>query len=381
MNVINNLSNFNLQKINTEELATNIAGTIEFGGNLFAVARRGTGKTSICSAVISQLGYKEIYFNLALMERPDLGGYPNFFNSKEKYVSFLMPSIYKPLMEGNDKCVALLDEIDKAEPGLTAPLLEFVQKKSINGIPLRNLQATIMTGNLPNEGGQRPVLPLLDRTEKYLVEVNVEHWLKWGATSKEIHPSISAYISEYNNELVGDVDPGEVFADASPRGWHNASKIIMYGERTGWHPKLMMQKVSGCVGKKSGIKYMTFYEHYIELLPLATKILAGEELNNNTWNFDNLEPTKKLVLTMSACSKYAKLLDDNIAKTNKNHISLDANTIKIGKNLVKYLKSNIDPEMALICIRSQIGSDRLLTCNLLNDNIWGPLLESFIARI
>lgn len=373
-------SDFNLQRINTKELADNMKATIDFGGNLLAIARRGTGKTTIARDTIAKSKYKEVYFNLSLMERPDLGGYPNFFGNKpgDKFINFLMPSVYKDLMEGDQPCIAVLDEVDKADNSLLAPLLEFVQFRSVNGNRLKNLHATLMTGNLQAEGGSRPPLPLLDRVEKFIVDINPEHWLDWGAVTQEIHPSVSAYISDNLTDLCGEIDPGDAYSDASPRGWHMASKILYFGERAAWAPSIMMQKVSACIGKKVGIKYSSFFEHYQILLPVVEKIMQGEKVRE----FSSFENTKKLVVCMILCSRYARMLDDVKEKSSNNTKSLiiPQDVQKAGGYVAKFLL-NIDPEMALISIRGQLGAKRVLDFNLTEDENWDRILTDLLTKI
>src|SRR5271154_2454586 len=179
----NNASDFNLQRISTKELSDNLRATIDFGGNVVIIGRRGSGKTQISKDIINTTACEEVYLNLSVMERPDIGGYPNFFAAQQGkgFVDFLLPAFYQSLMEGDQPVVALLDEVDKAESSLWAPLLEFTQFHTINGRELPNLRAIIMTGNLQAEGGQRPSLPLLDRAEKYLVEASHIHWLDWAS--------------------------------------------------------------------------------------------------------------------------------------------------------------------------------------------------------
>jgi len=372
-------SDFNLQRINTKEYADNLKATIDFGGNLLAIARRGTGKTSICRDVILGGKYKEVYVNLATKERPDLAGYPDFFNGKkDNFVNFLFPSMYRHLMEGDQPCIAVLDEVDKAETGLLSPLLEFIQERSIDGHKLKNLHAVVMMGNLPSEGGTRPPAPLLDRTEKFLVEINPEHWLEWAGTSGLIHPSIAAYITDNLHDLSGDVDQGENYSDRSPRGWHNASKLITFGERKGWHPTMMMHKVAACVGRKVGIKYSAFFEHYQVLLPVVEKIMKGEKVQE----FSQFENTKKLVVCMILCSRYARMLDEIKDKAGDNfrNIIMPDDVKDAGKYVSKFLL-NIDPEMALISIRGQLGAKRVLDHNLTDDENWDRILTELLAKI
>jgi hypothetical protein len=373
-------SDFNLQRINTKEFADNLDATIDFGGNILAIARRGSGKTSIAKEAVRRSKRKEVYMNLAPMERPDIGGYPDFFGAKkgDKFINFLMTHLYKDLIEGDQSCVAILDEVDKADNSLFAPLLEFTQFRTINGYKLKNLHAIIMTGNLQAEGGIRPPLPLLDRTEKFIVEINAQHWLDWGAETREIHPSVSAYIADNLGDLCGDIDPGpDSYADTSPRGWHAASKLLYFGERKGWHPNMMMHKVSACVGKRVGNKYSTFFTYYQELLPTVEKIMRGEKVPE----FTKYEPTKKLVVCMIMCARLAAELDklgDKQKGTDK--IELTEEVKFSSDNVAKFL-IDIDPEQALISMRGQIGAKRVMDFSLYGNPHWDKLLEELVKRI
>lgn len=363
-------SDFNLQSISTKDFADNLKATIEFGGNIIVIGRRGSGKTQISKETIAQTGCKELYLNLSVMERPDIGGYPNFFAAQEgkSYVNFLLPAFYESLIEGNEPVVALLDEVDKAEAGLLAPLLEFTQFHTINGRKLPNLKAIVMTGNLPGEGGNRPSLPLLDRAEKYKIEISTKMWLDWGGMNGEIHPSVSAYISDHQEDLYGDTDPGELYADPSPRGWHNASKILFFGESKKWSPKLITNKVSGYVGQKAGMKYDAYFTHYQVLLPIVDKIMKGDFVKG----FSELENSKKMIACMIICARLARLIDER--PTSQKALPKEA---KIIGNFLK----NIDPETAFVALRSQIGLHRAVDSGLDEEPEWDSILKELSTRI
>lgn len=355
-------SDFNLQKLGTKELSEHTSATIQMGGNIAVFGRRGTGKTEIAKGEIKKLDCEEVYINLSVMERVDLGGYPNFAAAaqQKKFVDFLLPQFYEAMIEGKKPVVALLDEVDKADPSLWAPLLEFTQFRSINGRPLKNLQAVIMTGNLISEGGSRPSLPLLDRTEKFLVEADASSWLDWAGKSGRIHPSITAYINDHRKDLFGAIDPEERYADPSPRGWDRASQIIFAGEDRGLSPYLLNKKVAGCVGKDAGIKYSNYYEHYIELVPMVEAIYAGKDV---TAAYAPLEPTKKVVACMIACSRLASELDQ-IEGT-----ELPPSVKHMGKFLNKVSYENV-----LVAVRSQVQIERLVKFNLDEHPDWAQVL-------
>lgn len=357
-------SDFNLEKLNTKDLSDHVGASIRMGGNIAVFGRRGTGKTEIAKYQIQRADCQEVYMNLSVLERVDMGGYPNILaaSQQKEFVNFLLPQFYEQMMHGKKPVVALLDEVDKADPSLWAPLLEFTQFRSINGKPLPHLQAIIMTGNLISEGGSRPSLPLLDRAEKYLVEADVNSWLDWAGKSGRIHPSVSAYIHDHPKDLFGAVDPEERYADPSPRGWDRASQILFKGEEMGWNTYLLNKKVAGCVGKDAGIKYSNYYEHYMELLPMVDDIYNGKDVSGK---YASLEPSKRLVATMIACARFAAQLDqvDQVTK------ELPASVKHMGKFLNKVSHENV-----LVAVRSQILIERLVQYNLDEHPDWAQVL-------
>lgn len=363
-------SDFNLEKLNTKDLAEHVGSSIHLGGNIAIFGRRGTGKTEISKQEIKKANFHEVYINLSVLERVDLGGYPDIMAAerRKKFVDFLLPQFYEPMFEGKNGVVALLDEVDKADPSLWAPLLEFTQFKSINGRPLPNLKAVIMTGNLISEGGARPSLPLLDRAEKYLVEADASSWLEWAGKSGRIHPSITAYISDHPKDLFGAIDPEERYADPSPRGWARASDILVQGEKLGWRPELLNLKVSGCIGKDAGIKYRNYYEHYQQLLPMIDSVYQGKDVSAQ---YNSLEPTKKLVASMITCARLATQLD-NVSSMEE----LPLGVKYVGKFLQKASYENV-----LIAVRSQITIDRLVKFNLDEHPEWEQVLSKINKRV
>jgi hypothetical protein len=364
------ISDFNLQKLSMKEFEENIRATVEFGGNFLSVARRGTGKSMVSRKAIQDAGCKEVFANLSVYDRVDLAGFPKLFNADPnvEYVKYLLTTLFEPLIEGDKKCVLLLDEVDKADTSLWAPLLEITEDRRINGRPLKNLQAIIMTANLTSEGGNRPCLPLLDRCEKYLIETNVAQWLDWASREGSIHPSITAYINDHPEDLFGDVDPGDLYADPSPRGWHKASNVITFGEAKRWPTRILTNKVAGFVGKKAGIKYSSYFEHYQVILPLVEKVMKGEKISG----FKDMEPSKQLVSIMVVCARLTRILDEVKPKVD--------NHPKESVFVAKFLQ-NVDSEMALIGIRSQIGLKRASATGLDELPEFDRILRDIVKRI
>ncbi len=362
-------SDFGMKKLSTKDFGEHLAATIQFGGNLAIFGRRGSGKTHISKYEIKQAKMREIYMNASVFERVDLGGYPDFKNvsSVRKYIDFLLPGCYEHLIEGTQKCVVLLDEVDKADPSVWAPLLEFTQFHTMNGRELPNLHAVVMTGNLQAEGGVRPCLPLLDRAEKYIVEADVTSWLAWAAKTGEIHASATAYLYDHPEDLYGETDPGDVYADPSPRGWHNASKILTFGEKHKWSTRMLTDKVAGCVGKSAGIKYSQYYDHYQVLLPLIKDIFDGKNVEKE---FNGFEQSKQMITCMITCARLARNIDE----------CKDGQSPDNSKIISNFMRQ-VDSEMALIAIRSQIGLQRMVMHGLDEEEGWSDLLSKISDKV
>jgi hypothetical protein len=226
-----------------------------------------------------------------------------------------------------------------------------------------------MTGNLLAEGGSRPSAPLLDRAEKYLVEPDAQAWIDWSGASGKIHPSILAFIQEHNSELFGNVDLEENYADASPRGWAGASKLIEMGEQLGWNSDMINAKVCGRVGKSAGIKYRVYYDHYHDLLPLVDQVFEGKDVAAKV---NAMVPTKQYVIALMVCSR--------ISNAYLNPKVTTAERKKLLPNSGKFL-SKMSPEICLIAIRGQITLQNIIAWNLDEQPDWKAAMAKVETRV
>lgn len=320
----------------------------------------------------------EVYINLSVVERPDMGGYPDMFSvmagaksdeeKRARFVSYILPKFYEAMIVGERPVVAIFDEGDKADPSVIAPLLEIFQYRSINGNKLPNLRSSIMTGNLISEGSARPSLPLLDRTEKYLLQADTTSFLKWAAKSNKIHPSVRAFLQDKTAYLYGSNDGGaDLYAEASPRGWEYSSNAIFFGEKKGWSKDLINRKVSGYVGRQAGMEYQIYFQHYKELLPLIDSIFNGEDV---VAEYKKLDSSKQLYAAMIASSRLAGILD---------RVPLDEDGIPTHKPkelayVGAFMNRGVSDENVLVSVRTQLMVDRLVTWDLDSNKDWGKIL-------
>jgi hypothetical protein len=277
--------------------------------------------------------------------------------------------MYEPMINGKSKVVALLDEVDKADTSLLAPLLEFTQFKSINGRILPNLQAVVMTGNLIAEGGSRPSLPLLDRTEKYLIEASALEWLKWAVENpREIHPAVYQFIHDNPASLQGTVDAADYYADESPRGWHNLSRTLFFGEKNNWPMDILNEKACGYVGRKAGLEFKMYLSDYKVLLPLVNRIFEGRQDYHDDWK--KLTPSEQLYAASIVAGRFTSELD----------AAKDTNTPPESIHYVGKFFQMCGHENTLMGIRQKIRPNRIARWGLDEHASWGNIVKEIVEE-
>ena len=337
----------NLPEIDQEQACNLIKLFVISNQNIFLFGRRGTGKTNIAIQAINQAGYKVNYINLSVIERPDLAGYPDL-QSISDVVTFKSPS-FLPLLEENQKpdSIILFDEIDKAPSEVTAPLLEILQFKSINGKKI-NAAACVLTGNLAQENTYSNQISsaLLDRGAKYILSFNFEKWLEWAKTNN-VHDLILGFLKS-NTELACGNLQDSCYASPSPRGWTLASECLTKArEQKIVDIESTSQIVSGYVGVEAGLKFKIWYEHYRKFEPYVHALIDS---GSTSLDFSSLLPTEKIVFIISSCY-YAK--QKIISSQNKGK-----NKFLPLENLCNFfITSKVDYELQVIGIYNSFNFD------------------------
>ena len=236
------------------------------------------------------------------MDRCDLGGYPDIYSNNE-VITFKSPNFLPKLEEGKKPNIVLLfDEVDKCSPEITAPLLEILQFKKINGTPL-NIVSCILTSNFLNENSYSNHISsaLLDRVAKYKLDFNFNLWAEW-AKNNNVHDLILGFLRS-NPELTCGKLEDNAYASPSPRAWTLASEsLIKARELKIVDIETVTQIISGYVGNEVGVKFKIWYEHYRRFEPFVHSIIETGTMN---FSFQDLMPTEKIVFIISACY-YAK---------------------------------------------------------------------------
>lgn len=340
-------NSLNLQEVNQEQALSLTKFFIRSGQNLFLFGARGTGKSFISIQAAKECGYKLNYINLSVIERPDLAGYPDL-HSPGDIVSFKSPNFLPKLLNGSKPDqVILFDEVDKAPPETTAPLLEILQFKKINGQPL-NVAACILTGNLLNEGAYSNTIStaLLDRGAKYILNFDFERWIVW-AKENQVNDLILGFLRQ-DPQLACGKPEDTSYASPTPRGWTQASEALIKAKILKITDiESVSQIISGFVGNEAGMRFKLWYEHYRGFEPFVNSLIENGTLIG--FDFEKLMPSEKVIFAITACY-YAK--NKFLEGGKKKFVYLE--------NLCHFfVRYNVDPEVQVIGLHNSFSFDMI----------------------
>ena len=288
----------NLKEINQEETLNLLRFTMKTGSNLFLFGRRGLGKTHLSLQAARECGYKISYINLSVIERPDLAGWP-ILNDASDVVVYKQP-YYLPKLETGARSdqILLFDEADKCHSEITAPLLEILQFRTINGKQI-NAAACILTGNLMSENaGSNQISPaLLDRGAKYVLGFSFPLWLKW-ARENNLNELVLGFLIRNPELAIGEIET-EYYATPSPRGWTLVSEALNKAVALNLDDiDTMTSIVAGFVGAECSLKFFVWLKYYKQYEPIIHTLL---ERGVCSVNFSELDQTEKYVFSLTAC--------------------------------------------------------------------------------
>jgi len=132
--------------------------------NVLLIGSHGIGKSTIVKEIIDKMGYKYKYFSSSTLDPyASLIGIP-VPDKERRTVDFFRPS------DLEDSEFVFFDELNRAHPRVLNAVLEIIQFKSINGIPLPKLRMVWAAINPPGEDYQVEELDpaLVDRFHVYI---------------------------------------------------------------------------------------------------------------------------------------------------------------------------------------------------------------------
>ena len=228
----------------------------------------GIGKSSIVKAIATQNELEFLDLRLSLLDPTDLKGIP-FFNAETKEGVWAKPS-FLPSVEGS-KGILFLDEINTAPPAVQASAYQLILDRRVGEYELPEGWSIIAAGNRENDRGvvYKMPPPLANRFVHFEMEVDFNDWKAW-AYSAKIESAIVAYLA-YDKSMLFTFDAtSNEKSFATPRSWEYVDSIV----KSGIDSDLMLDSISGAVGREAAVGYLSF-KKVMKSLPKLSSILDG----------------------------------------------------------------------------------------------------------
>jgi hypothetical protein len=205
---------------------------------------------------------------LSLLDPTDLKGIP-FFNAATNEGVWAKPSFLPSGKES--KGILFLDEINTAPPAVQASAYQLVLDRKVGEYELPEGWSIIAAGNRENDRGiiYKMPPPLANRFVHFEMEVDFDDWKAW-AYSMKIESAIIAYLA-YDKSMLFTIDAtSNEKSFATPRSWEYVDSIV----KSGIEAELILDSISGAVGREAAIGYLSF-KKVMKDLPDLNTILDG----------------------------------------------------------------------------------------------------------
>lgn len=228
----------------------------------------GIGKSSIVKQIAGEKALDFIDLRLSLLDPTDLKGIP-FFNAETKEGVWAKPS-FLPSAE-RSKGILFLDEINTAPPAVQASAYQLILDRRVGEYELPEGWSIVAAGNRENDRGvvYKMPPPLANRFVHFEMEVDFNDWKSWAYAAK-IESTIIAYLA-YDKSMLFTFDAtSNEKSFATPRSWEYVDSII----KSGIESELILDSISGAVGREAAIGYLSF-KKVMKDLPDLHSILDG----------------------------------------------------------------------------------------------------------
>jgi len=228
----------------------------------------GIGKSSIVKQIAASKALEFIDLRLSLLDPTDLKGIP-FFNAKTKEGVWAKPSFLPSAP--HSKGILFLDEINTAPPAVQASAYQLILDRKVGEYELPSGWSIVAAGNRENDRGvvYKMPPPLANRFVHFEMEVDFNDWKAWAYDAK-IESAIIAYLA-YDKSMLFTFDAtSNEKSFATPRSWEYVDSIVKSGIET----ELILDSISGAVGREAAIGYLSF-KKVMKDLPDLGSILDG----------------------------------------------------------------------------------------------------------
>ncbi len=252
-----------------EAISRSLDKLIESQIPVFVWGSPGIGKSSIVKQIAIDKALDFVDLRLSLLDPTDLKGIP-FFDQANNEAVWASPNFLPS--DPNSKGILFLDEINTAPPSVQASAYQLVLDRKVGDYELPKGWSIVAAGNNESDRGvvYRMPPPLANRFVHLNMEVSFEDWKGW-AYEQGIESSIIAFL-HYDPSKLFEFDPAKNQKSfPTPRSWEYVDRIL----NSGLEPELLMDIISGAVGRESATAFMSFRK-VMHRLPNIDKLLRGE---------------------------------------------------------------------------------------------------------
>jgi len=253
---------------------------------IFIWGAPGIGKSSIVKEIARANEMEFIDLRLSLLDPTDLKGIP-FFDPESREGVWAKPT-FLPNSDDQRSGILFLDEINTAPPAVQASAYQLILDRRVGEYELPSGWSIVAAGNRESDRGvvYKMPPPLANRFVHFEMEVDFEDWKQW-AYGRGIDSSIIAFLI-YDKSMLFRFDPtNNQKSFATPRSWEYVDSII----DSGITKELLLESISGAVGREVAIDYMSF-RRIMGDLPDLEAILRGD-----IESIDSSDP--KLIMALS----------------------------------------------------------------------------------
>ena len=229
----------------------------------------GIGKSAVVKKIADDHNLAFIDLRLSLLDPTDLKGIP-FFDKENNEAVWAAPNFLPK--DKNSKGILFLDEINTAAPSVQASAYQLVLDRKVGDYSLPKNWSIVAAGNRENDRGvtYRMPPPLSNRFVHLEMEIDFEDWKLW-AYENSIDSSIIGFLNFDKTKLFDfDANKNEK-SFPTPRSWEYVDKIL----KSKLNENLLLESISGAVGKQSGVEFMSFRK-VMDKLPDIEKIADAE---------------------------------------------------------------------------------------------------------
>ena len=206
----------------------------------YLVGAPGIGKTQMVREIAEEIGCGFYATSLTHHTRNSILGLPVIRGDEVRYTEYTMPEMLAVIEEkyksGQKEGLLLLDEFASMPESLVAPMLAFLQNKTIGNHSLPKGWVLILSSNPPeyNRTARSFDAAIMDRVRVMELEYSRNDFLSY-AEQKNLHPSIQEFVKTHGDMayVCSQGNSGQEIVTA--RGWENLSDCL-YGYEAKKYP-------------------------------------------------------------------------------------------------------------------------------------------------